>query len=105
MFTVKGKVVFLVTGRESCLMLSTSFCKTESAKFPEVHLSLHHLSTHLDRRGISSYTCCSGASCSENTCLLAATWYVQIVFAFKPCAVFPGQLLNIECWKEFAAEK
>lgn len=98
-----------MTGGETWLVLSASYCKTESAKFPEVHLSLYHLQKHLDRRGISSYACCSGAtalgaSCSENTCLLPVTWYVQIVFAFKPCAIFPGQLLNIECWKEFAVE-
>lgn len=25
-------------------------------------------------------------------------------FAFNPCAVCPGQLLNVERWKEFAVE-
>lgn len=27
------------------------------------------------------------------------------MFEFNPCAVFPGQLINVECWKEFAVEK
>lgn len=35
-------------------------------------------------------------------------WLSYLVYAnmfeFNPCAVFPGQLINVECWKEFAVE-
>lgn len=68
----------------------------------KVSRSLYHLQAHLDRRGVPSSACRSGATAVGAGCRQCYLLYAS-TFAFSPRGIFSGQLLNAE-WKEFAIE-